>query len=837
MWALIAVVIIALLLILTAPKPKVENARAAKLGDFQFPRSNQGDPVPWFRGTVRLKSPNTLWDGDYTPVPITVKQKTGLFSSKRVTTGYKYHIGLDLCWALNGTHTITLRKLWSDKYVLWTGSVNTRTTIDINQPNLFGGQDQRGGMVGAIDFYPGSFDEPRSSYLAEKADPDVPAYIGQCRTVFHGSAITEASGFYFGTTTTINAISAEMSLLTSYVAPAYAVMPNGFDSNPMEILYSAFTEEFGMLGADVNDIDMPSWQAAAQTLYNEKMGMSILVQTSVTGKDIADEALRVADGILYQNPDTGKIVCKLIRDDYDVATLITLDQSTVMELSDFSKTTWDQAFNQCRVTFTNRADDYANGVATQQDFALLNFQERVRNTDISVPGCYDPTEATALAARQLSLMSVPLFQIEIRCKRQAAVLNPGDVFVFNWTPYGLSNMVMRVQKIDKGTLQDGTVTINAIQDRFASSLALFAPPEPTGWTPVDTSAQPVATRLFFEAPKWFQQFLASNLTDGQAAWYVGAKPPGQASVGMDVQTSATGTWNDTVDSQLQRVYDGTFAVQTAFTKTDGQANGLSATGFTVELVDRPSEFINQAGTFDSTGQWLILVDGEFMQPATMTDNGDGTYTFTNVYRALLDSDFADHAVGAVGYLIKQSDGLLDPITSDTATLHARILDITPTSTLDPTQALVDNVAGNMRARRASPPDYVQINGSRTPAPAYTNQAITLSWRERNRNTVALQPYSAASEAQEAGVDYAWRIRVNGGAWTGFTYATGTTTTIAAPGASYAGNVDIQVFSRLNGNLSWTGDTCSIALSVETFNLLTAGSERLTNAGGDHLTHP
>ncbi|HET9129338.1 MAG TPA: hypothetical protein VFO86_00235, partial [Terriglobia bacterium] len=198
MWALIAVVIIALLLILTAPKPKVENARAAKLGDFQFPRSNQGDPIPWFRGTVRLKSPNTLWDGDYTPVPITVKQKTGLFSSKRVTTGYRYHIGLDLCWALNGQNTITVRKLWSDKYVLWTGNVSTRSTIDINQPNLFGGQDQRGGMIGSIDFYPGSFDEPQNSYLAQKADPDVPAYIGQCRMVFRGSANTQASGFYFG---------------------------------------------------------------------------------------------------------------------------------------------------------------------------------------------------------------------------------------------------------------------------------------------------------------------------------------------------------------------------------------------------------------------------------------------------------------------------------------------------------------------------------------------------------------------------------------------------------------------------------------------------------------
>lgn len=204
MWAAIVLIVVALLLVLAAPKPKVENARAAALGDFNFPRSNEGDPAMWFLGTVRLKSPNSLWYGDYTPVPIKKKQKTGLFSSKNVIVGYKYHVGLDLHWGLGGNDTAELLKLWSDKYVFFDGPpVSTQTSIDVNLPNLFGGDEERGGLVGTIDVYPGRFVEERNAYLVSKAHPEVPAYVGQVRTVLRGSANTLSTGFYFGTTSSL----------------------------------------------------------------------------------------------------------------------------------------------------------------------------------------------------------------------------------------------------------------------------------------------------------------------------------------------------------------------------------------------------------------------------------------------------------------------------------------------------------------------------------------------------------------------------------------------------------------------------------------------------------
>lgn len=817
MWAAIVIIIVALLLVLAAPKPKIENARAANLGDFDFPRSKEGDPVPWFRGTVRLRSPNSLWYGDYTPVPIKKKQKTGLFSSKKVTVGYKYHIGLDLCWSLGGEHTVVLRKLWSDKYVFWSGTQSVAGTLNINLPNLFGGDEQRGGMIGSIEYYPGSFTETKSAYLASKADPDVPAYIGQCRTVFKGSSSSLASGFYFGTTTNINTINAEASCYSSDIHPTYSIMPNGLDVNPMELLYAGFTQRFGMIGTSTADIDMPSWQRDAETLYNENMGMSLLVQATITGKDLCEEVLRIADGILYQDNDTGKMVSTLIRplSDLEIAALPIFDQSVVDDLANFTKTTWAQAYNQCRVTFKDRSNEYADRVAIQQDFALINFQQKVRNTDISVPGCFVNAQATQLASRQLSLMSVPLFQIEIRCNRKASLIKPGQCFKFNWAPYGLSNMIMRVQKIDKGTLTNGDVTIHAVQDRFATALAVFAPPTGSGWTPINSDAAPVAVRRIDEVPFWFSQFADVALANDQGLLMVAAVPPTGASVeyDVDITTNADSGWTNPTRIMEDAPYYGTGTLTAAYSETEGRSTGIDAVGFTLESLSVQSELIDSGNSFDVTGQMLLLVDNEFMSAADLVNNGNGTYTFTGIRRALLDTDFETHALGARVYIIKQADGLLEGFVNDAATWRVRLIDNTPTSTLDPALALTNTVAMTRRAFRPAPPDFVTINSSRTPVNVIVGTAVTVGWRARNRKTTSLVAYNSATETQEAGVDYGYRTRVNGGAWSGYTFTSSLSAVVPTGGTT--GTFEVEVASRRDSLMSRTGDRCSITLDPGT----------------------
>lgn len=768
MWAAIVIIVIALLLVLMAPKPKVENARAANLGDFNFPRSKEGDPVAWFRGTVRLRSPNSLWWGDFTPLPIKKKQKTGLFSSKMVTVGYKYHVGLDLCWALGGEAPVELLRLWADKYVFWQGVASTAQTINISgKGNLFGGPEQRGGLAGNIDFYPGTFDEERNAYLVAKADPDVPAYIGQCRTVFRGNlggsgkdpenaGYTLASGFYFGTTTNLAPIHAEVRCLSSNVSEDFSIMPNGFDVNPFELLHAAFTQRFGMPGVSTDDIDLVSWARDAETLYNEGLGMSLVVQQSNTGKDVCEEVLRIADGILYQDTDTGKIVSKLIRFDYDIDELPVVDESIVREISNFSKTTWEQTYNQCRVTFYDRSNEYADKVATAQDFANINFQNRVKNVDISVPGCYVNDTANDLAARQLSLLSVPLFQMELRCNRKVSNYRPGDVFKFNYGPYGISNMVMRVQKVDKGTLVDGVVTLKCVQDRFAAAVAVFAPPGGSGWVNPVGDPVPMAPQALFELPYEISEVGAA---------LVATLGPRMQSVDMGYMANVGDATGDANLTRLVDVPDFT-AAATLATTYPADTDARDAVGFTVSNVKQSEELGEATEDELLSGGSVALIRSSAGDELVAWREFDGSQV-ADVIRGIYGTVALTHPSGAQVFFLSTGYGLVnegDPYTVTPRDVFAKLLPYNARGQLALDDATELELTVVNKAARPAVPGRVRINGTAPADLGTVVGAFVLAWAHRSRldGTVRTQDDPSIDTARiEPGTKYNIRVYNNG----------------------------------------------------------------------------
>jgi hypothetical protein len=84
---------------LLRPKPEFDAPTPGSLGDFRIPTIAEGRPIPIFWGTCHLQGPMVTWYGDLVAAPIKTKVKTGLFSSKNVTTGYRYYLGYHLVWA------------------------------------------------------------------------------------------------------------------------------------------------------------------------------------------------------------------------------------------------------------------------------------------------------------------------------------------------------------------------------------------------------------------------------------------------------------------------------------------------------------------------------------------------------------------------------------------------------------------------------------------------------------------------------------------------------------------------------------------------------------------
>lgn len=79
---------------LLRPKPNIENAKPASLGDFQFPTATEDRVIPLLWGTCRQKGPNVVWYGDFRQVPIKKTIKTGLFTKETQIRGYRYYLGV-----------------------------------------------------------------------------------------------------------------------------------------------------------------------------------------------------------------------------------------------------------------------------------------------------------------------------------------------------------------------------------------------------------------------------------------------------------------------------------------------------------------------------------------------------------------------------------------------------------------------------------------------------------------------------------------------------------------------------------------------------------------------
>lgn len=782
-----------------APKPSVEDRRAETLDKFRFPRSNEGDPVPIVFGTARLRAPNTLWYGDYKTSEIATQVSTGYFTrSKKQVIGFNYFLGLHLGLCLGPN--VTLKRIWAGKHELWNGTANgENVAVNISKDDIYGGWKQGGGIAGLARFYSGSFTQAQDAYLALHNGPEVPRYGGICHIVF--------PSFYWGSSPSIDAIHFELQRFTDYFSTGKGTI--GSDSNPMQILYDLLTQKWGRLGLDTAEIDNASWIAAENTLFTEQFGLSLLVTSKTSGREVMEEILRHIDGVLYQDPQTGKIKAKLIRKDYNLADVITLDQSNVHELRSFTKTTWDGTYNEIRVTFPNRAKDYEDSVALTQDAANINYQQKIRSSAFSMPACTEGAVAGKIAARSLAMMSVPLYRCELVTTRYASSLRPGDVFKLTWPPYGIADMVMRVQRIDYGELTDGRVRIVAAQDQFATANTVFAPPGDTLWSEENKAPQPVTVRKVFEAPPYFRVKTGLEFDERRAVTV--AKAP-------SAYSQAYTAWID-ADERTIPLADASYNMTARYV---GGTTLLASLGRDTGLI--PSLLIGSlsGGTLKTfsglsdlrDGPTLFMIDDEFFMYTSFTDNLNGTYTLNNVYRGLLDSAMEGHLDNAMIFFFDGPQSMFDANLHwpSTAALTLRLLDQTGSGILSsgsaPFDLLNPTIAPwlNKRAVRPAPPDYTTVKGARSGTIGKgADTQFTVAWRERNRNADTIRVVNDTTDTQEAGVKYRIFYRYNSGIWVEVPNIVGTSSPISA----FTGTLEVRVdaFLTIDGvdQYSWSFD--------------------------------
>lgn len=301
-----------------------------------------------------------------------------------------------------------------------------------------------------------------------------------------GIAYMALHGMTVGESSTMPAFSPEItvfpdfSTLTPIAIESRINDETHADANPAAALYQILTDGFTGLGLDPSIIDVASFNTAGGILNTEGNGFSMVVSKSVSVKKLIEIVLRQIDGVLYMDPDTLMLTLDLIREAdlgvWPYAGLDLYDNDQVLEVASYKLTAWEDTYNQVRLKYEDRGAEYQERFAVMQDTGGSNQTGRIRSKTVSFPGIKEASVANSICARELAFYATPQLIVVLKMNRETISVRPGSVFKWTNAEYGVTDMVLRVIQIDFGTLNDGTVLVNCVRDKFSSIPATFNQP-------------------------------------------------------------------------------------------------------------------------------------------------------------------------------------------------------------------------------------------------------------------------------------------------------------------------------------------------------------------------
>jgi hypothetical protein len=779
-WWIISMVVSALL----APKPKVENAKASSANEANFPTASSTTTLAVVWGKIRLRIPNVVWYGDFLTVPITRTQESdGFFGigakSVTQTIGYKYYWGqhLVLCHG-----QVTLHNLWADERLIWSGT-STGGQVSIDNEGFYGGEERGGGIVALIDFYSGDTAQTPNSYLAAMLGA-VPNYRGVSSLVWRGPSgggisyqvpgiiwtmlpgdniytksttmrtFWKTSG-YIGTSPQPQPINAEVSRYPNVLGDGYSRI--GDDANPAHIIYECLTndplgEDGWGLGMATAMIDLPSFLDCSQKLHTEGFGVSMSWESPAGIDEVIADLCKCIDAQCYRDFSSGKMKMKLIRNDYVVSSLPVLDESNILDFSNFDQGTIEGTTNEVVVKFKDRSKGYKANTAQAQDMANMRQQNDVSSQSIDYPWITLYPLADRVANRDLLSVSVPMAKAEVIVNREAYAYGPGDPFKITWPKLNIDQIIMRVKSVSIGMPLANKIKLTLIQDVFSLNSTAYTDPGDTGWVDPLPAPTPVAIHQLMEAPYLLNQnktyaqylYLAARPNIGSYSFELLDKKNGDTdnftSRGIFQRFSPTGVINNDYPASFSVDDTGTLVVT-------GNPDMAKLTNST-----EPS-MRNGANLF------VFATTGEVCSFSDMIQNSDGvTYTLFGVWRGLMDTIPVAHSSGERIFFLEGSAfppnakyGQTDPVSAYSITAGPKGVSVA--------SATINKTMANRNVKPV-PPGRILINA--IARPLTITGSISPTWEHRNLTTDALQVIrqdDLGSSAAEG--TYGWQLQING----------------------------------------------------------------------------
>lgn len=689
----------------------------------------------------------------------------GSKGGSNVTIGYRYYMGMqmglcrgpidEICeirigdltafpWA-HGSYTF-FDTIWvpGNPDNPYSPTITGSGAYQILASQIFGGDKKEGGVIGTFHVFMGDETQEYAAWIKSKLGGLVPDFRGVVTAYFDGmicSLNPYPKKWKIRHRRTMRGWDGPVwqpDLATIWMAGGKVKA-----MNPAHILYECSTNRDWGRGLPRTMIDEVSWSAAAQTLFNEGFGLCMRWTRRDTLDEFAQNVVNHIGGSIFIDRETGLLTLKLIRGDYDPATLPLFDyDSGLLSIDSGETAARDNAINEIVVKFHDPISDEDREVRAH-NLASIQSLGSVNNNSISYPGLPTAELAARVAQRDLRAGTASIRRYKVVLDRRAWRIYPGAVFRVTALDRGISSLILRAGKVSEPSLTDGKITVDAVVDVFGlPSVAFVDPQEPT-WEAPDSTPPIITHRKVREATyrDLYLRLSSLELNDldvSATAIATMAVKPSSLSLNYAIATR-------TASEPFVARNTDTFSPATILGEDIDAYDTLIpfSTGFELGLVE-----VND----------LVQIDDEIIQLVDIDVDADNSGVMT-VKRGCVDTVPTAHLAGAVAFILSDPIGTDGREYSSGETVDVKMLTTTSTDTLNEAIPPVNSVITVGRQGRPYPPGNVRVNGTRCHDVTAVTGEMIISWVHRNRVTQADQivAHFDGSVAPEAGTTYTVRV--------------------------------------------------------------------------------
>lgn len=614
------------------------------------------------------------------------------------------------------------------------------------------------------------------------------------------------------------------------------------DMNPAHIIRECLTDPVWGMGYNASDIDDDSFTLAADALYDEFFGLTLLWQREEEIGEFVSTVLAHIDAYCYTSISTGKFVLRLIRDDYDGAAIPVLTEDDIVSWVELDRRQPSEVINTVVLKFFDK-ERHEDGSLTVHNQAQIAQVNGIISTTKNYPGIGWPRLASRVGLRDLKSLGAGLITGTINTKRTTETFNPADAFRIHAPRHGLFGEVFRVVESKRGDGRSNTITLKIIQDVF--SLGGFedviVATGAGGWVDPSNDPDPVTVRLVDEMS--YRDFVIMlGITDVTSA--LAADPD----VGM-LGASGVAPTSDAVDA-IVAIDEGAGYVELPEYLNFAPGANLSAAlaaddttvlltnDFDLDTIDVGSiaAFVGLPPAAPSEPYPVSAIHVEYIR----VDAVDTVASTMTISRGCLDTVPSPYVVGT-GVIVFEdfifTDLDLRSASASFPSIDVKLKTLTGQGALSEEAAPVDTVVFNSRALRPYRPADVQINGVGSGIPELGGvNPIPVTWARRNRlteSTTSPLIWADGDVAPEAGQTTTVELKDFYGAIL-HTYSGAAGTLQNVDPADFAGEVEgyINVYSVRDGYDSW--QSYELPVFVESLNLLLEDGDRLLMEDGSPI---